>query len=59
MKERDMMTEGDLELAREADVRRLARFVGIVEHDTMPVPLLIYELAWKGVIRIPWPTGCY
>jgi predicted component of type VI protein secretion system len=59
MKEPEKLSLKDLEQSDEASVRRLARFVGLVGHDTLPLPVLIDELGWKGVVRFPWPTGCY
>lgn len=44
-----MLRDTQLRNAREEDVRRLCRFVGIEGWDVAPKLVLIDELCWKGV----------
>jgi len=53
------LREEQLRMASEDAVRRLARFCNVEKWDTLPVPLLIDELGWKGVVEFSFPKGCY
>lgn len=46
----EALREETIQMAPEDSVRRLARYCGVANWDTLPVVILIDELAWKGVV---------
>ncbi len=53
------ISESTIRMASEVNIRRLARYCGVQEWNTLPLLQLIDELGWKDVVSTRYRKGMY